>query len=166
MKNAPVVAAQAALSETELAELYPVLYRWARRLAKNESDADDLVQDTAVKALKYRAGFRGDCSARTWLYYVMRSVWIATSKKGKRNPVHTLGLDLPDIFVPDHSHAMCVRSELRSTVSKMEPGMRYALRLHSCGVKDASVALTLNIPIGTVKSRIHRGRKLIEEAIL
>jgi len=157
---------------TRLSRLLPELRARALRLCKDDATADDLVQDTAERALKFQAQYQQGSNVRAWLHQILFSVFITRCRRQRRerNALSVLGSDpcawtQPEAFVaPDKAQGLT-----KGTSDKLH-GLPSTFRqvvvlvdLEDCSYREAAV--TLGVPVGTVMSRLHRGRKLLATAM-
>jgi RNA polymerase sigma-70 factor (ECF subfamily) len=169
--DAELVAAALAGSETAFARLVaqhrPAIRRAAARMLDDEALAEDATQEALLKAWSRLASFRGEAAFGTWLYQIARNVcrsWSATARTGRSGVgPWTLGGWPAGDPAPDEQVA---RAELaryvRGAVARLPEEYRAAVWLHHLeGVPYAEVAAALGVPLGTVKSRISRGRLLL-----
>ena len=140
------------------------LYTVAYRLAGNEQDAQDLVQDALIRVRKglerYEPG-----SLEGWLARIVTNVFLDEMRRRKRRPTSALPED-PDWVVPPAPAADEVSRELPVDLQAALAGLPEDFRVPVvlCDVADQSyeqIAASLGIPVGTVRSRIHRGRRLL-----
>ena len=137
----------------------PRLRRYARALVGNRDDADDLVQDTLERALTKSALWRGVADMRAWLFGMMHNLHV----DGVRRPkLHTVVLDddTPEVpVVPTQGERLAVL-DLQAALERLPVEQREIILL--VALEDMSyveVASTLGIPIGSVMSRLSRGRE-------
>jgi RNA polymerase sigma-70 factor (ECF subfamily) len=137
----------------------------ARKLARNAADAEDLVQDTALRALSFASSFEPGSNVRAWLHQILHSVFVTRCRRRgrERRGVEALAID-PCAWV--RSEPPPVLAELSPRVERalmdLPSGFRDAVRLVDVldlSYKDA--ARSLSVPLGTVMSRLHRGRRLL-----
>ena len=146
-------------SDDQLLPWIPRLRRYARALVGNRDGADDLVQDTLERALAKAALWRGVADMRAWLFGMMHNLHV----DGVRRPkLHTVVLDddTPEVPVAatqgDHLAVLDLQAALeRLPVEQREIILLVALE----DMSYAEVAATLGIPIGSVMSRLSRGRE-------
>lgn len=141
-----------------VAEL-PRLRRYARALTGDTARADDLVQDTLERALSRWTLWRSGSNLRAWLFAIMHNVFVNQIKAGQR--LEFYGDDPPPEpeARPTQSDALEVR-DLAMVLQRLPPEQREVLLL--VGLEELSyeeAAKALNIPIGTVMSRLSRGRE-------
>jgi len=161
------------LFNQRLIALLPELRVRALRFAKNPSDADDLVQDTVVRALRFEAQYSRDTNLRAWVYQIMFSVFISRYRRTTRDKkaMRSMGADVnawttPAPFAaPDKSLPLTKKTE--RCLSRLPAGYREALMM--VDVDDQSygdAAIKLGVPIGTVMSRLHRARRMMADALI
>jgi RNA polymerase sigma-70 factor (ECF subfamily) len=146
------------------------LYNFAHWLSRDPSEAEDLVQETYIKGLKGFGSFQLGTNFRAWMFRILRNTWL-TSKTGLAARM-TVAMD-DDIAEPADEQTpetVLLDSIAKQTVEKaieeLPPNYREVLLL--CDVEEmsyADIALTLDIPIGTVMSRLSRARKAVREAV-
>lgn len=151
------------------------LYNIAFRVVGNPEDAADVVQDAFVNAFQSLASFKGESEFFTWLYRIAFNT--AISQKRKKRP--TISLDAardgeagydPAAGTPD-AGATLERAEdervLTAAIAKLSDEHRAVLVLKDIdGAKYEEIAATLGIPIGTVRSRLHRARLELRQLIV
>jgi RNA polymerase sigma-70 factor, ECF subfamily len=143
----------------------PALRRFAQRLSRSASDREDLIQETVMRALRSAHQFRPDTQLRSWLFTIMRNTF---NTEYRRRCRETVGLD--DDFVERASIAApqewaVRRGELRSALGRIPPRSRRTLLLVAMGVSYIDTARLCDCEIGTVKSRVNRARKILENEI-
>ncbi|MGH8719738.1 MAG: sigma-70 family RNA polymerase sigma factor [Burkholderiales bacterium] len=141
-------------------EHIPRLRRYARALTGNTASADDLVQDTLERALSRFSMWRPGSDLRAWLFSIMHNVHINQVKSRRATSEQPLDDDAPDIPVAaQHNHVLEMR-DLATALKELPDEQREILLL--IGLEQLSydeVAKMLNVPIGTVMSRLSRGRE-------
>ncbi len=143
---------------------------FALSLTKNEEDAHDLLQDTMLKAIKYRDKFVEKTNLKAWLYTIMKNTFINNyRRKVKANTIIDQTADLYYINVADRNHMPSPTSqyqhqEVKKAVNGLADEYRIPFEKHFTGYKYKEIADELNLPIGTVKSRIFLARqKLMDQ---
>jgi len=140
------------------------VYTIALRMCGNPEDANDVTQDVFVSALKALRRFRGDAQLSTWLHRVAVNSSLDHLRRVKRRrdrPGLNDEVDLPsgDAGPDEHAVAASRAAEVQRALLKISEEHRAVLVLHDLqGLDYAEIAETLDIPLGTVKSRIHRAR--------
>ena len=146
------------------------IYTVAYRLTGNEDDARDLVQETL---LRVRTGLRTykPGSMEGWLSRITTNVFLDEMRRRKRRPVELLPEE-PDRVIPAASAAdealaaETISEEVQAAVTRLPEEFRIAVVLSDVvGLSYAEIGETLDVPIGTVRSRIHRGRMMLRVAL-
>jgi RNA polymerase sigma factor (sigma-70 family) len=150
------------------------LYNFARWLVHNSSDAEDLVQETYLKALRNFASFQSGTNFRAWMFRILKNTFLSSCSTLERRmtdamvseedgPELAVDMETPETILMNHSDSQ----RLRRAIDDLPLHYREALLL--CEVEDMSyqeIAEILLIPIGTVMSRLARARKSVRESIL
>jgi RNA polymerase sigma-70 factor (ECF subfamily) len=168
----PRVRPQSDLFEELAMPLFDQLYNFAHWLTQNREEAEDLVQETYVKALRGFASFRLGTNFRAWMYRILRNTFL-TSRTGLKVTM-TVPLDpeeeepqLAEWETPETSlFERSNRELLQSAIDALPVHFREILLL--CDVEEMSyqeIAETLSIPIGTVMSRLSRARKTLRHQL-
>jgi RNA polymerase sigma-70 factor (ECF subfamily) len=152
------------------------LYYIARRLTRCRADAEDLVQDTMLKAYAEFASFRSGTNLRAWLVRIMHNTWINAYHKTRRRPVENLSADISDWqLVAYGRHAAGTLRSAELEVLEALPDNELVLALSALpknlqkviyyadveGFRYREISELMEIPLGTVMSRLHRGRGLL-----
>ncbi|ANH07866.1 sigma-70 family RNA polymerase sigma factor [Shinella sp. HZN7] len=143
----------------------PALRRFAQRLSRSASDREDLIQETVMRALRSSHHFHPDTKLRSWLFTIMRNTFNTEYRRRCREPV---GLD--DAIIERTGMAApqewaVRRSELHCALRRIPPRSRRTLLLVAMGVSYIDTARLCGCEIGTVKSRVNRARKMLEDEI-
>jgi len=146
----------------------PAVYRTARQLVGVES-ADDLVQETFLRAWKYFETFDPTTNCRAWLFRILRNVWIGRWRKSRMElPLVDTGGEQIEPYYDWEGEFL--REELSADVehalSELPPDYRLAILL--ADVEDCTyeeIARIMECPIGTVMSRLNRGRRMLARLI-
>jgi RNA polymerase sigma-70 factor (ECF subfamily) len=151
--------------------LFASLYNFAQWLTQNRDEAEDLVQETYMKALKGFASYQQGTNFRAWIYRILRNTFL-TSRSGLREKV-TVPIDDEDHELPAASDTpeseMLARADLQlvqNALERLPVSFREVILL--CDVEEMSyreMAETLLIPVGTVMSRLSRARKAMRELL-
>jgi RNA polymerase sigma-70 factor (ECF subfamily) len=142
------------------------LNRYARSLTHDRMRADDLVQDTIVRALKKAHLFVQNTNLRGWLVTIMHNEHINTARQHFRAPMMVPEEELARVGCAETQTAPIELKEIRRAVGRLPAEQRQALLLHCVqGLKYQEVAATLGLPIGTVQSRISRARTSLRAMI-
>ena len=134
-------------------------------LTSNREEAKDLIQDTYLKALANRDKFADDTNLKAWAYTIMKNTFINNYRRNqKANTIIDNTEDLFYLNIPRKSEFASPESkysekEIKSSISKLAPDQRLPFEMHNSGYKYKEIADSLNISIGTVKSRIFFTRR-------
>jgi RNA polymerase sigma-70 factor (ECF subfamily) len=149
------------------------LYATALRLTRNRADAEDLVQDTLVKALRFSNRFERGTNLRAWLSTILHNTWRNRLRDAGRETVEVNSTRLEEAeATQDGSSAgespeqLLLRNtldaDLRAALDELPDVFRQAVWLRDVEeFSYAEIARTLDVPIGTVMSRISRGRRML-----
>ena len=148
--------------EDQLAALLPRLRRFAHALSRDSADADDLAQATVERALRSKAQWQPGTRLDSWLYRIMRNLWIDTVRaRGRKDKVEAPA-ELADRIGEDPSDAMEARIDLKRVMAAMqrlpEEQREVVALILIEGFGYRETAEMLELPIGTVSSRLVRGR--------
>jgi RNA polymerase sigma-70 factor (ECF subfamily) len=142
------------------------LYGTAFRMTRNAHDAEDLVQETFLRAYRAFDGFTPGSNIRAWLYTILHRVRTDAFRRSRRSP-RTVELADEGPAVPPPQDALAQGGEdLARALESLPDVFRDAVVLRD--VEDYSyqeIARILDVPMGTVMSRIHRGRALLRQAL-
>lgn len=162
-------------------EHMPGLYSAALRMTRNRADAEDLVQETYLKAYRSFATFTEGTNLRAWLYRILTNTFINSYRAAKRRPeaadvedvedlylYHRIGPDLasPGASAEDQVLDRFTDDEVKDALESLPENFRIAVLLADVeGFSYKEIAEITDVPIGTVMSRIHRGRKALQKAL-
>ena len=153
--------------ENELTQLLPRLRRFAHTLSRNGADADDLTQATIERALRSRDQWRPGTKLDSWLYRIMRNLWIDTARARVRREKHETSEEEAHRIGEDPRDAIDASLELKRAMAAMErlpDEQREVVALILIeGFGYREVSEMLDLPIGTVSSRLVRGRTALLE---
>jgi RNA polymerase sigma-70 factor (ECF subfamily) len=162
-----VPAAKVGEVRARLAELLPQLRLRALKLCRDRDAAEDLLQETALRALTFESSYTADTNLKAWLYQILFSVFITRCRRRRRN----------GRFLAEHSadpNLWCSAAEPARPNEGLSPPVQHAIRalpqqfgqvVVLVDLQDLSygeAAAELGVPIGTVMSRLHRGRRLLQ----
>ena len=154
------------------------LYNFAYRLTYEESNANDLVQETFLKAFKYALSYQQGTNAKAWLFRILKNTFINDYRKKAKEPSKVDYNEVESYYNSD-STDVNVTSDLRTETIKDMMGDEITIALNSLdidfrtiiilcdleGFKYDEMAKILDIPIGTVRSRLHRARNMLKEKL-
>jgi RNA polymerase sigma-70 factor, TIGR02947 family len=166
--------------ERDVLPLLPNLYAAALRMTRNPADAEDLVQETYLRAFRGFAGFQEGTNLKAWLYRILTNSFINTYRKKQRQPQTVEGPDdLDEWYLFDKLGGRNVELSAETEVLDKIPDEAVKAALESLsenfrlpvlladveGFSYKEIAEIMDTPIGTVMSRLHRGRKALEKAL-
>ena len=144
---------------THLLVWLPRLRRYARALTGRREDADDLVQDTLERAWSRAGLWGGVTDMRAWLFSIMHNLSVDRARRPRLDAV-ALGDDTPEVPVPAAQFERLVVHDLQAALMRLPVEQREVLLLVALeDMSYADAASTLGIPVGTVMSRLSRGRE-------
>jgi RNA polymerase sigma-70 factor (TIGR02947 family) len=160
--------------------LFDVLSRAARRLTRNEADAEDLLQDTLLHAYAGFRTFQEGTKFKAWLFRILYNRWVSTYRSRQRRPAEVSVDELTERDLAGGAARMPVGlrsaeaevldalpdSDIRAAMDTLPEGFRAVVYLADVqGYTYAETAALLNIPHGTVMSRVSRGRQRLRIAL-
>ena len=166
--------------ERDVLPLLPSLYGAALRLTRNPADAEDLIQETYLRAYRGFVGFKEGTNLKAWLYRILTNNFINTYRKKQREPQIVEGPDdIDEWYLFDRLGSRSVEESAETTVLDQIPDQEVKAALESLpenfrlavlladveGFSYKEIAEIMDVPIGTVMSRLHRGRKALERAL-
>ena len=141
------------------------LYAAAYRMTSNAADAEDLVQETMLRAFRSFDRYTPGTNAKAWLYTILERVRTDAYRKAGRRPA-TVVLEDDGPPVVGRQDALLQGRDLEKALSALPENFRIAVLLRDLEeLSYEEIAAALRIPMGTVMSRIHRGRALIRTAL-
>lgn len=150
--------------------LLPGLRARALTLCKRRSDAEDLVQETVLRALRFESGYEADSNLRAWLQQILFSVFITRCRKSNRERRALSSLASDPCAWTQPEAVLCERQSLPRPVCRALEALPSQFSavvrlvdLEERSYKDAADELC--VPVGTVMSRLFRGRRLLAEAL-
>lgn len=168
------------LFEEQALPLLDQLYGGAMRLTHNPQDAEDLIQETYLKAYKNFGSFKQGTNLKAWLYRIMTNTYINSYRKAKRRPAESSADDLSDFQLyttAGHDSTGLESAEVEalklmpdSAISEAMNDLPEDYRMvvyyaDVVGLAYKEIAEIMDTPLGTVMSRLHRGRKLLRGAL-
>ena len=175
------MADQARFSE-EAMEYMPALYTAALRMTRNASDAEDLVQETYLKAYRGYPSFAEGTNLKAWLYKILTNSYINSYRSKQRRPEQSDIEDVEDLYLYRRLGGLEAASagrsaeeevlehftddDVKAALESLPEQFRMAVLLSDVeGFSYKEIADITGVPIGTVMSRLHRGRKLLQKAL-
>ncbi|MEA1903672.1 MAG: sigma-70 family RNA polymerase sigma factor [Actinomycetota bacterium] len=168
--------------ETDALQYSRQLYSAAMRMTRNSADAEDLVQETYLKAYRAYHTFEAGTNLKAWLYRILTNTYINKYRKDSRRPTEVDLGTVEDLYLyrrlgsqesaeaarttEDRVLDGLVESDIKSAVEELPETFRMPVLLADLeGFAYKEIAEILDIPIGTVMSRLHRGRKAMQKRL-
>ena len=164
--------------QTEAVPHKDALYNYALKIVRNSDDAQDLVQETYYKAYKSYHQFQGGTNSKAWMFMILKNTFINNYRKLKREPSRVDYDEIEDIYENIKSEQSkdnnldldfynnLFDDDLSSALAKLPEKMKEVFLL--CDLEGYSydeISEIVDIPIGTVRSRLHRARKLLQDEL-
>ena len=166
--------------EADAMQFAPQLYSAALRMTRNPADAEDVVQETFLKAYRAYDSFQEGTNLKAWLYRILTNTYINRYRKAQRRPSEVELGELQDLYLfrrlGEQSGAsesaesevleQFVDSDVIDALESLSDNFRMPVLLADVeGFAYKEIAEMLEIPIGTVMSRLHRGRKALQKKL-
>jgi RNA polymerase sigma-70 factor (ECF subfamily) len=172
----------AELLTKEAMQYAPQLFSTALRMTRNRADAEDLVQETFVKAWRSFATFQEGTNLRAWLFRIMTNTFINKYNAQQRRPQETELDEVEELFLfrrigafdqskmnqsaEDQLLEFFTDDEVKNAIEELPEMFRLPVLLSDVdGFSYKEIAEMLDVPIGTVMSRLHRGRKMMQKLL-
>jgi RNA polymerase sigma-70 factor (ECF subfamily) len=168
--------------QREALPLLDSLYAGALRMTRNPADAEDLVQETMLRAYRSFDRFEPGTNLKAWLFRIMTNAYINTYRKRQREPLKVSQDDIEDFDLyqelKNHDPAYSATpesivldnlldSDITQAIDDLPEQFRMAVILSDLeGFTYAEMADIMDVPMGTVMSRLHRGRKALQKRLL
>ncbi|MFQ5498194.1 MAG: sigma-70 family RNA polymerase sigma factor [Candidatus Zixiibacteriota bacterium] len=166
--------------ETEALPHMDALLRTALRMTKNQSDSEDLVQEAYVKAYRFWDKFESGSNCRAWMFKIMTNIFINDYRSKSRSPMSVNVDDIDDSFLygqlastPETDNpekqlfAKVFDDDVKKAIEELPDDFRLVVVLSFLeGFSYQEIADIADLQLGTVKSRLHRGRKLLQKKLL
>jgi RNA polymerase sigma-70 factor (ECF subfamily) len=160
----------------------PQLFSTAMRMTRNRSDAEDLVQETFIKAWRSFATYQQGTNLRAWLFRIMTNTYINKYNAQQRKPTETELDDVEELFLykrlgavdqsqlsqsaEDQMLSLFTDDEVKKALEELPEQFRIPVLMSDVeGFSYKEIAEILEIPLGTVMSRLHRGRKAMQKML-
>jgi RNA polymerase sigma-70 factor, ECF subfamily len=180
-QNRSVDAELSARFEREVVPLRDLLYRNAFRMSKNHADAEDLVQETVMKAYTHFDSFRSGSNLKAWLLRILTNTYINGYRQKRRRPVQYSTEHLTDQYLTeangrsvasalrsaeDHALDLLPDNDIKAAMQALPGQFREVVYYADvAGLRYREIAALTNAPDGTVMSRLHRGRQKLRRLL-
>jgi len=163
----------------EILPHFDALYNFALRLTSDPNDAEDLVQDSIVKAFRFFSSYEKGTNAKAWLFRILKNSYINSYRKQSSKPqeidydevasfYETIRAERTDSSdLEDKMFRELIDDDLTRALEEIPEDFRTVVLL--CDVEDFTyeeIANMLDVPIGTIRSRLHRGRNLLKAQLM
>ncbi len=148
-----------------------LLYAFAFKLTKDEEEAQDLMQETAYKAFKYRSMYQPHTNLRAWLMTIMRNTFINSYRQKRRRQTlqdktdNDYLLNTGTATVRNAGESSVTTEEIQQVIDQLEDWLKVPFLMYLQGYKYDEIAASMQIPLGTVKSRIFFARRKLQDII-
>ncbi len=152
-------------------QMSSLLHSFAYNLTKNIEDAKDLYQETAFRAMTNRDKFRPGTNFKAWLFTIMKNIFINNyRKKTKANTImdstdNLYYINSGSAIISNGAESNIMMKELITMIDELDNSVRIPFLMHYQGFKYQEIAEQLELPLGTVKSRIFFARKELKNVI-
>lgn len=155
-----------------------ILHNYALKLTGNESDADDLLQETYMRAYRFFHKFEKGTNCKAWLFRIMKNLFINNYRKNQKSPnkvdyddvenyyesVRSEKLDTTDL--QERIYSNLLDDYVTEALNSLQDEFKTVIILCDLeGLSYEEIAEFVNCPVGTVRSRLHRGRKLLAQKL-
>ncbi|KAA6328067.1 ECF RNA polymerase sigma factor SigH [termite gut metagenome] len=155
----------------ELESIQAELLRFAYKLTANREDANDLLQETSLKALDNEGKFTPDTNFKAWVYTIMRNIFINNYRKNLRDQTYVdrtdnlFLLNLPQDAGFGNIESTYDLKEMYRVVNALPREYKVPFSMYVSGFKYREIAEKLELPLGTIKSRIFFTRRRLQEEL-
>lgn len=159
------------LFQQQLLGLQAHLYNFAYLLTSNREDANDLLQDTTLKALDNEDKYRDNTNFKGWVFTIMRNIFINNYRRAVKNCVtldnseDSYQLNSADEHTypsPENSYTVV---EVHRAINSFPPGYRVPFSMAIAGYRYSEIAKKMQLPVGTIKSRIFYARHKLRDIL-
>jgi len=173
--------ADQATFEADVMEFVPQLYSAALRMTRNPADAEDVLQETLLKAFRGYGTFKAGTNLKAWMYRILTNTFINKYRKKARRPAEVELGELEDLYLykrigsdlggatrsaEEEALDQFVDKDIKKAVEDLPENFRIPVILADVeGFSYKEIAEITDVPIGTVMSRLHRGRKALQRAL-
>jgi RNA polymerase sigma-70 factor (ECF subfamily) len=164
--------------QTEAIPYQSALYNYALKIVRNSDDAQDLVQDTYYKAYKSFHQFKSGTNSKAWMFMILKNTFINNYRKLKREPskvdydnIENIYEEIKSNWTNDNNlnldfYQNLLDDDLSAALAKLPMKMKEVFLLCDLeGYSYEEIADIVKVPVGTVRSRLHRARKFLQEEL-
>ncbi|TCC88567.1 sigma-70 family RNA polymerase sigma factor [Pedobacter frigiditerrae] len=149
----------------------PMLRTFAYRFTRDNEEVDDLMQDTMIKAIKNYGQFKEGTNIKAWLFTILRNTFINEYRRNTRkNALITTEKEISSAHLSQSAtsnagEANFAMADIQKALASIPEHYRIPFVKYFEGYKYEEIAVELNIPIGTVKTRIHMARQILQKKL-
>lgn len=150
---------------------YSPLKKFAYHLTQDTTDAEDLVHDTMLKAMINKDKFNEGTNLKGWLHTIMKNIFINKYRRDKKRLIQNDGTE-NQVYLNKSIHSSnnnalsaLAMKDINSAISKLKDNLKTPFEMSYTGYKYEEIAQHLQIPLGTVKIRIHNARQKLKSAL-
>ncbi len=156
--------------EDQLLKIQGNMQSFARTLTGDEFDAQDLIQDTTLKVLSNQDKFVENVNFKAWVLTIMRNIFINNYHRiTRRHKIVDYDTEVSSIPILNEGNntpeGTMDLKEITKAIANLSPSIKEPFSMYVSGFKYHEIAETLDVPLGTVKSRIFLARKLLQEEL-
>jgi RNA polymerase sigma factor (sigma-70 family) len=165
--------------EEELMPQIDALYNFAYHLTYNEADANDLVQEAYMKAYRFISSYEVGTNAKAWLFKILKNAFINQYRKKTKRPTQVDYQEVINFHAEENDTNYSSYLDLREEIFQGMMGDEITIAINSLdipfrtvillcdveGFKYEEISKILDVPIGTVRSRLHRARHMLKEKL-
>ena len=165
--------------EEELMPQIDALYNFAYHLTYNEADANDLVQEAYMKAYRFISSYEVGTNAKAWLFKILKNAFINDYRKKTKRPTQVDYQEVINFHAEENDTNYSSYLDLREEIFQGMMGDEITIAINSLdvpfrtvillcdveGFKYDEISKILDVPIGTVRSRLHRARNMLKESL-
>lgn len=165
--------------EEELMPQIDALYNFAYHLTYNEADANDLVQEAYMKAYRFISSYEVGTNAKAWLFKILKNAFINQYRKKTKRPTQVDYQEVINFHAEENDTNYSSYLDLREEIFQGMMGDEITIAINSLdipfrtvillcdveGFKYEEISKILDVPIGTVRSRLHRARNMLKEKL-
>jgi RNA polymerase sigma factor (sigma-70 family) len=143
----------------------------ALNFTKDPNDADDLLQDTLIKATRFANDFNQGTNIKGWLFVIMRNTFINSYRKGQRHRDRIVQVEeispanLSQSAASNHAESKFAMEDIKNALNRLPSAYSMAFIRYFEGYRYHEIAQELSIPLGTVKTHIHQARSLLKKQL-
>ena len=156
--------------ENNILKYNTAIHRFAFRLTRDKVKAQDLIQESFYKAFKYKDSFNSNSNFKSWIFTIIKNTFFDQYKKAKRRATSPKPIEdlehFSKIRAKNNVYSKFAMEDIQSKILSLSIKNRLPIDLISKGYSYSEISDALDIPIGTVKSRINTARRNLKEKLI